>query len=282
MRCVWGSSSKMRCTVVAIGILNDPTRVDHYYAAAYRSILDTRRMLKKSPKRYDQFIEQLIYYNGCSTIDGVTGPAHGFIANVGAIGAEISIEEHRIFICTKLGAKIDIMTPHWTHLQACIRETCRHTVIRRLQQRNHDEKLQGRQDLSDIPALVDVNATMALARSRKKDRSKAGTSSDVVPCASTHAEAAPEICEPAAKRKKYTAVDAKQGSTEDVNYCVPCELSYQEKRQMHTIIAGSIRSPNRLKHSGIITDDKCSHPECKGARVDALHIFWHCHPWAKA
>ena len=80
MRCIWGNSSKMRCTEVVSGIINDPTRVDHYYAAAYRSILDVRRMLKKSTQRYDQFIEQLIYYSGCSLIDGVTGPAHGFIA----------------------------------------------------------------------------------------------------------------------------------------------------------------------------------------------------------
>ena len=50
---------------------------------------------------------------------------------------------------------------------------------------------------------------------------------------------------------------------------------------MHTIIAGSILPPNRLKHTGIISDDKCNHPECKGARVDTLHMFWHCHRWNK-
>ena len=38
LKCMWGISSKMRCAEVVIGILHDPTRVDHTYAAAYRAI----------------------------------------------------------------------------------------------------------------------------------------------------------------------------------------------------------------------------------------------------
>lgn len=51
---------------------------------------------------------------------------------------------------------------------------------------------------------------------------------------------------------------------------------------MQTIIAGSIRPPHRLKHTGIISDDKCAHPECKAARVDTGHVFWHCYRWTEA
>ena len=140
LRCIWGSSSKMRCMEVVVGVLNDPTKVDHYYAAAYRSILDARRMLLKSSARYDQFILLLMRYDESEDINGVTGPVHGLVANIGAIGAEIKIDGNQIFICTKLRTKVDLLTPHRTHLQACIREACRHTVMRHLQQRDVDEK----------------------------------------------------------------------------------------------------------------------------------------------
>ena len=52
--------------------------------------------------------------------------------------------------------------------------------MRHLRQRNQDEKAQGRQDLADIPALVDVNATMALARSRKRNTSKKHSDKDAM------------------------------------------------------------------------------------------------------
>ena len=37
MECLWGSSSKLRCVEVVLAILQDPTKVDHTFAAAYRS-----------------------------------------------------------------------------------------------------------------------------------------------------------------------------------------------------------------------------------------------------
>ena len=33
MRCIWGRSNKVRCMEVVMGILNDPTEVDHTVAA---------------------------------------------------------------------------------------------------------------------------------------------------------------------------------------------------------------------------------------------------------
>ena len=48
LKCIWGNQSKMRCPEIVLGLLNDPTRVDHFYASAFRAFIDARRMLRKS------------------------------------------------------------------------------------------------------------------------------------------------------------------------------------------------------------------------------------------
>ena len=54
VNCVWGTTSKNRCIEVVLGILNDPTRVDHTLAPVARTVSDARRMLRKNEDRYSQ------------------------------------------------------------------------------------------------------------------------------------------------------------------------------------------------------------------------------------
>jgi len=63
--------------------------------------------------------------------------------------------------------------------------------------------------------------------------------------------------------------------------CKPCWLAPAKLITLNTIIAGSIRPPHRLIHAKVkvMHDDLCSHPQCKGARSDTMHIFWNCHRW---
>ena len=46
---------------------------------------------------------------------------------------------------------------------------------------------------------------------------------------------------------------------------------------LETIIAGSIRAPDRLYKAGIIDKECCDHPQCQGDRATTKHIMWHCH-----
>ena len=62
----------------------------------------------------------------------------------------------------------------------------------------------------------------------------------------------------------------------DKMLCRPCKLDSVSRRRLQTIVAGSIRPPYRLIHTGRITDDKCKHPACLGARSDTLHVLWKC------
>ena len=52
----------MRCAEIVIGILNEPTRADHYYAAVHRAFNETRRMMVKNDTRYRKFYEDIFWY----------------------------------------------------------------------------------------------------------------------------------------------------------------------------------------------------------------------------
>ena len=75
MVCSWGTASKLRCAEIVVGILNDPTRIDHMLAAHSRAFIDARRMLMKSQERMDRLITDLKLYKGKG--QGV-GPMHGY------------------------------------------------------------------------------------------------------------------------------------------------------------------------------------------------------------
>ena len=74
MKCLWGSSSKMRCREIVLAVLNDPTKVDPHSSSAFRAFVDARRMIRKNPQRLQDFCE--ILYN-LDKEQYVNGPAHG-------------------------------------------------------------------------------------------------------------------------------------------------------------------------------------------------------------
>ena len=52
------SLSALSCEIVT-AVIHDPTRVDPYYASAYRAFVDARRMLLKRPDRITNFYEDI-------------------------------------------------------------------------------------------------------------------------------------------------------------------------------------------------------------------------------
>ena len=108
-------------------------------------------------------------------------------------------------------------------------------IMQHLQTRNQQEGKTGRQDMADAPAYVDLDATLALSKNMKK-----------------------EINE----------------NSEQCKLCNTCFLDAKAKRLIHTIIAGSIRTPARLAYTLEGVEAKCTHPKCNGAKCDAAHMFW--------
>ena len=124
MQCLWGKSGKLRCVEVVIGILQDPTKVDHAFAASYRSILDARRMILKSPQRQMDFLDNVMVYCKNASTSTTVGPVHGFLMHLSMIGSDLESENGDIIICTPLGARVILLKHALTHVQTCIREAC--------------------------------------------------------------------------------------------------------------------------------------------------------------
>ena len=102
-----------------------------------------------------------------------------------------------------------------TYIQAALREACRRRLMHHLQTRNNDNKNTGWQDMSDIPLHVDMDATMAMLKVRPKQ------------AINEHAD----------------------GNTPQDYISRARELAPKEKRQLSTIMAGSIRTSARFAHS---------------------------------
>ena len=62
--------------------------------------------------------------------------------------------------------------------------------------------------------------------------------------------------------------------------CQPCKLDSKTYSRLQIIIAGSIRAPHRLKHTGRVSTHQCPHPGCRAARCDTEHLFWNCPAFA--
>ena len=101
----------------------------------------------------------------------------------------------------------------------------------------------GRQDMADIAEYVDIRSTLTLVRNQKQD----ADDHDALPC-------------------------------DDL--CRPCFLDQKDRRQLYTILAGSIRTPSRLAHTVADETGLCQHPACAMAKNGAKHIFWDCAKWS--
>ena len=79
---VWGCRALMRCVEILFSILFDPSRIDPYFAALYKSFGDLRRMLRKHPQRYHAFVADMmmaIRREEAGETEAITGPVHGFL-----------------------------------------------------------------------------------------------------------------------------------------------------------------------------------------------------------
>ena len=57
---VWGCRALMRCVEVLFSILFDPSRIDPYFAAPFKSFSDLRRMQRKDTQRYHPFVADMM------------------------------------------------------------------------------------------------------------------------------------------------------------------------------------------------------------------------------
>ena len=86
----------MRCPEVVIAILNTAVRIDPLSAIVYRGLCDTRRILRYTNNRYQDFMVTL----DLTRISGmnIQGPANGFLSLLSHCGAECELSGGEIVI----------------------------------------------------------------------------------------------------------------------------------------------------------------------------------------
>ena len=82
---IWGCRALMRCVEILLSVFVDPTKLDPYFTAIFKSFGDLRRMLKNNDSRYHSFITDMLFFilNNKNAEDKgrhVTGPVNGFLA----------------------------------------------------------------------------------------------------------------------------------------------------------------------------------------------------------
>ena len=90
---IWGRHSRMRCPEIVLAGLHEPTRVDPFFAAAYRTVMLARRIAHKSDARYAQFIRSVEAAGAPDKLRNLHGPAHGFLRACYALGIEVNVRE---------------------------------------------------------------------------------------------------------------------------------------------------------------------------------------------
>ena len=126
----------------------EATRIDPFVAAAFRSILLTRRIATKHSPRYDKFVANLKQTLAGNKLKNMHGPAHGFLRACYALGiGPLGSDNNDITLCFPPGPRISLLTPHNTYLLACLMEAAQYMVMDHLAKRVH-ERSRRRRDCS--------------------------------------------------------------------------------------------------------------------------------------
>jgi ribonuclease HI len=233
--------------------------VDNFSAAASRAFIDARRTLRKNIDRRKQFIEMLYLHRDGSKFNG---PAHGIMEYANALDITVALDDTNIILQMPTGHHVDLCTDHLSHLKHVLRETCRYKLMKQLNERTREEASEQpsfkkdaktRKDMYGITAFVDTRATLAMVSCKSKEKYDEQIGENGLELSQIN--------------EHYVA---------DKKLARPCKLTNQSRRRLQTIIAGSIRPPHRLVHTGRTESNQCCHPACKGAKCDTHHVFWKC------
>ena len=136
---IWRKHSRMRCAEIVLAGLHEPTRVDLFFAAAYRGIMLSRRIALKSDARYAQFVRSVTAARTSVKLRNLHGPAHGFLRSCAALGISVDIEGDEIFLTMPTGTRIALSSLLSAYLATCRKEAAQHVILQHLADRVGDE-----------------------------------------------------------------------------------------------------------------------------------------------
>ena len=269
LRGIWGDASKLRAVEVVLAILNDPTKLDPTIAIIANALNTARRVTRKNPERMARLSEDIKaiakaydQQEGDKLPKLPQGPAYGTFKAARIINIDIQVKKGIVTLNFPTGAKIPLDTPHVTYFNASIREAARYTILEHLSDRVN-------QDGADQWLLAPTEEGHMLFEEERDTTGAKNTRGD-------NAQA-PGFRKDMVGIYPYVDIQATRSNLDKKNTRHNYKTHPDRARMLETIIAGSIRAPDRLYKAGIVDNECCDHPDCKGDRATTKHIMWHCH-----
>ena len=148
----------MRCPEVVVAILNTAVRIDPLAAIVYRGLCDTRRILKYTNHRYQDFMETVDRTKSSGM--NVQGPANGFLSLLAHCGADCELSSGEIVIIQYSTRKRNnLCSGDDTTFKRDISDLCTEHILAALADRVNGENSQ-RKDLQGITPKIDLHATL--------------------------------------------------------------------------------------------------------------------------
>ena len=234
---VWSNVRALRATEAVITILCNPKRVDPWGALVFKTIMYTRRTCTRNPQRLGHLQHVYALLNGVIGQSRVQGPAHTFF---------------------RVAALLNVTFEY---------VASRHSF--RLRDENglafdliHDQS-------SYIKTVLDKWIRTAFTRELSRRTLSRLTREE----ATQHLLDNPKY---KGFRKDFHGLPPRidlHATTDNFN-------KYKDDAHglniLKSFVAGSVRARDRLHAAGILTDDKCTHPGCCGARHTTHHMLWDC------
>jgi hypothetical protein len=250
LNATWGAKRKMRCLEAVFGILFQPTAVEPWCALSARTLMDTRRLLRKSSRRRIRFIKLMAkigrrMITTRSRALRVSGPVGAAMRAADNIGCKIKIRDHSIYLFPPVGKPVDLLhdDPHTVkyHIDMAARITIMNNLSVRVNGKvdhmqppassNDADFTPGRKDFVGVSSFLDHEATMANFR-------------------------LPPRCDGIKYKENPLA-----------------------RTTLRSLLAGSVRGLDRLLGAGLVESSACPCTKCDGAVADTEHILWHCHAY---
>ena len=126
---VWGKSNKMRCRETLVGLVYNPCQIDPLYACVARTIMVSRRMVRKSRGRYDQFCQVFQRAIDDGSHSNTPGPAHGLARAMATIDGHVEVSDSQLVLCFPMGTRVPLHCQNKSHLKEVIREAATHVIL---------------------------------------------------------------------------------------------------------------------------------------------------------
>ena len=166
---VMGKKGGIRCPEVVTSVCTNPIKTDPKSVLIYRTLLDARRLMRKSDERRNDFIEQIraMVRRGSSHNEILLGPVKGVLQAAYEWFEATPVRGNDVMLQPAVGPPCSLFEPSDKVFKDFMQTSARHAIWRKIAQQMHMGQSR-RKDLAGFHDHINVEATMAASRLAKQ------------------------------------------------------------------------------------------------------------------